>query len=63
MLVPLVIGSVLFVLFFIYEYFLAPERVLARLFPQQTPMLPSSLFDKQDTMVLAVVEFATGAGK
>lgn len=62
-LAPLVIGSVLFVLFFVYEYLLAPGRIFARIFPEQTPMIPSSLFQRRDTIVLAVVEFATGAGK
>lgn len=62
-LIPLIVGSVLFVLFFIYEYFLAPGRILARAFPQQAPMIPSSLFAKTDATVLVIVEFATGAGK
>lgn len=62
-LAPLVIGAVLFIIFFIYEYLLEPGRALARLFPQQTPMIPSSLFKNRDTIVLAIIEFATGAGK
>jgi hypothetical protein len=62
-LAPLVIGSVLFVLFFVYEYSLAPGGIIARMLPQQTAMIPSDVFEKKDTIVLAVVEFATGAGK
>ena len=62
-LIPLIVGSILFALFFVYEYFLAPGRILARAFPQQTPMIPSSLFEKQDAIVLVIVEFATGAGE
>lgn len=61
-LAPLIIGSVFFIAFFVYEYLLAPGRVLARLFPMQTAMVPSQLFHKRDMIVLAIVEFATGAG-
>ncbi|KAK2733967.1 hypothetical protein FQN57_001904 [Myotisia sp. PD_48] len=59
-LAPLVIGSIMFGLFFVYEYYLEPGRVLGRLFPQQTPMIPSSLLTK-DTVVLALLEGAAGA--
>ncbi|EER29299.1 Major Facilitator Superfamily protein [Coccidioides posadasii C735 delta SOWgp] len=60
-LAPLIIGSILFVLFFIYEYLLGPGRILARCFPSQTVMIPSELFRKRDMVVLAIIEFATGA--
>ncbi|WEW58276.1 hypothetical protein PRK78_003744 [Emydomyces testavorans] len=60
-LAPLIIGSILFILFFVYEYLLAPGRLLARSFPMQTAMIPSQLFQKRDMIVLAIVEFATGA--
>ncbi|PGH14237.1 hypothetical protein AJ79_03212 [Helicocarpus griseus UAMH5409] len=60
-LVPLISGSVLFVLFFVYEYYLEPGRVLARIFPKQTPMIPFPLFKKKDISLLAILEFATGA--
>lgn len=62
-LTPLVIGSILFVFFFVYEYLLEPERVFGRLLPQQTPMIPSDILKNRDTIVLAIIEFATGAGK
>ncbi|EEP81793.1 conserved hypothetical protein [Uncinocarpus reesii 1704] len=60
-LAPLIIGSILFILFFAYEYLLGPGRLLARSFPMQTAMVPSELFHKRDMIVLAIVEFATGA--
>ncbi|KAK2799138.1 hypothetical protein FQN51_007106 [Onygenales sp. PD_10] len=59
-LAPLIIGSVLFVIFFIYEYLLEPGRVLSRIFPRQTPMIPFSMFKRKDTSLLVILEFATG---
>ncbi|KAL2388443.1 hypothetical protein RJ035_003252 [Blastomyces gilchristii] len=60
-LVPLISGSILFSLFFVYEYYLEPGRVLSRVFPQQTPMVPFPMFKVKDTSLLAILEFATGA--
>ncbi|KAG5204580.1 tRNA synthetases class II (D, K and N) family protein [Trichophyton interdigitale] len=60
-LTPLVIGSILFVFFFVYEYLLEPGRVFGRLLPQQSPMIPSDIIKNRDTIVLAIIEFATGA--
>ncbi|ODH21702.1 hypothetical protein ACO22_05625 [Paracoccidioides brasiliensis] len=60
-LVPLVSGSIFFVLFFVYEFYLEPGRVLARIFPQQTPMIPFPMFKRKDTSLLAILDFATGA--
>ncbi|OAX79319.1 hypothetical protein ACJ72_06365 [Emergomyces africanus] len=60
-LVPLISGSIFFILFFVYEYHLEPGRVLARIFPQQTPMIPFALFKVKDTSLLAILTFATGA--
>ena len=61
-LAPLVVGIVCFILFFVYEYFLEPGRIFARIFPQQVAMLPYSMFARKDTIWLAIVQFSTGAG-
>ncbi|KAB8262034.1 major facilitator superfamily domain-containing protein [Aspergillus pseudonomiae] len=58
---PLVVGSACFVLFFVYEYFLEPGRIFARVFPKQVAMLPYSMFARRDTIWLAIVQFSTGA--
>ena len=60
-LVPLVVGSVLFVLFWVYEYFMEPERVLGRMFRNQVAMIPWKLFERRDTFSLIVINAATGA--
>ncbi|KAE8345326.1 hypothetical protein BDV24DRAFT_159680 [Aspergillus arachidicola] len=60
-LAPLVVGSICFVLFFVYEYFLEPGRIFARIFPKQVAMLPYSMFARRDTIWLAIVQFSTGA--
>ncbi|KAB8233663.1 putative MFS multidrug transporter [Aspergillus alliaceus] len=60
-LTPLIIGSICFVLFFIYEYFLEPGRIFARTFPKQVAMLPYGMFTRTDTIWLAIVQFSTGA--
>ncbi|KAE8362389.1 major facilitator superfamily domain-containing protein [Aspergillus caelatus] len=60
-LAPLVVGSVCFILFFVYEYFLEPGRIFARIFPKQVAMLPYSMFARKDTIWLAIVQFSTGA--
>jgi len=60
-LVPLVIGSILFLLFFIYEYLLEPGNWISRIFPKQVAMIPWTLFDRKDVISLAVINAATGA--
>lgn len=58
--VPLVVGGVLCVLFFVYEYLLGPGRFVARIFPQQVAMIPSILFRKKDTSLLMAINFSAG---
>ena len=60
-LAPLVVGSVLFVLFFVYEYLLEPGRVINRMFPRQVAMIPWKLFERKDVISLSVINAATGA--
>lgn len=58
--VPFVIGGILCILFFIYEYLLGPGRTVARLFPRQIAMIPSTLFRKKDTSLLMIMNFTAG---
>ncbi|KAH7388865.1 hypothetical protein BKA66DRAFT_414747 [Pyrenochaeta sp. MPI-SDFR-AT-0127] len=57
---PFVVGGVLCVAFFGYEYLLGPDRAVARMFPRQVPMIPSTLFRKKDTLLLMVINFSAG---
>jgi len=57
---PLVVGVVLCIAFFTYEYLLGPGRAVARLFPRQIPMIPSTLFRKKDTALLMIINFSAG---
>jgi hypothetical protein len=59
-LIPLITGSVLFLLFFVYEYLMSPGRILSRIFPSQSPMIPLSIFRTRDMGVLAYCNFSTG---
>ncbi|KKY15756.1 putative mfs multidrug transporter [Phaeomoniella chlamydospora] len=60
-LVPIVVGGILFMAFFIYEYLLEPGRYLNRLLPRQNAMIPFSLFIRKDLYLVAAIQFATGA--
>lgn len=62
-LVPIIVGGTLLPVFFLYEFLLSDGRILARLFPQQSPMLPLNLFSRKDTIVIAVIQFSAGAGE
>ncbi|KAF1970239.1 MFS general substrate transporter [Bimuria novae-zelandiae CBS 107.79] len=57
---PLVLGGLLVLTFFVHEYLLGAGRFTARLFPRQTPMIPSSLFRKKDTTLLLLINFSAG---
>ncbi|CAE7012267.1 hypothetical protein PTNB73_00820 [Pyrenophora teres f. teres] len=57
---PFVVGGILCIAFFVYEYLLGPGRAVARLFPQQRPMIPSTLFCRADASLLLVINFSTG---
>ncbi|PON21586.1 hypothetical protein TGAM01_v209617 [Trichoderma gamsii] len=62
-LVLIIVGGILLPVFFLYEFLLSDGRIVARLFPQQSPMLPLDLFSKKDTIVIAVIQFSAGAGE
>ncbi|OJZ92610.1 hypothetical protein ASPFODRAFT_177693 [Aspergillus luchuensis CBS 106.47] len=59
-LAPLIIGAICFIAFFVYEYLLEPGKFFARIFPRHVAMLPYSLFERRDTIWLAIVNFSTG---
>ncbi|KAK6343824.1 hypothetical protein TWF696_007483 [Orbilia brochopaga] len=59
-LVPLIVGSVLICLFFYYEHLMEPGNFMAKIFPNQTPMLPWSILKKRDIGVLSYLNFSTG---
>ena len=58
--VPLAVGGVLMVVFFVHEYLLAPGRFTTRIFPRQIAMIPSALFRKKDMSLTMVINFSTG---
>ncbi|KAL7894115.1 major facilitator superfamily domain-containing protein [Trichoderma sp. TUCIM 5745] len=60
-LVPIIVGGILLPVFFLYEFLLSDGRIIARLFPQQSPMLPLDLFSRKDTIVIAGIQFSAGA--
>ena len=59
----LIIGSVLFILFLVYESLLSDSTgFLARLLPHGTvPMIPSSILRSKDVSLVSLVTFGTGA--
>ncbi|GLB03768.1 hypothetical protein AtubIFM57258_009013 [Aspergillus tubingensis] len=59
-LAPLIIGAICFIAFFVYEYLLEPGKLFARIFPKHVAMVPYSLFERRDTIWLAIVNFSTG---
>jgi hypothetical protein len=59
-LVPLIIGCILFVSFCVYEYLMIPGHILSRLFPNQDPMIPLKLFRTRDMGLLTYLNFSAG---
>lgn len=59
-LVPLIIGGIMLLSFFVYEHLMVPGRALSRIFPSQEPMIPLSLFRTKDMGLLAYLNFSTG---
>lgn len=59
-LVTLILGAVLFILFWWCELLLEPGAFLSRHFPQQKAMIPWTVFENRDTFLLSVLN--TGAG-
>lgn len=59
---PLIIGSILIVLFVFYEYSMAPGRYMARKLPAQKATLPWNLMAQRNMALLFYINFATGFG-
>jgi hypothetical protein len=59
-LASLIVGAILCIGFFAYEYLLGPGRIVSRIFPNQIPMIPSPLFRKKDTALLMIINFSAG---
>ena len=59
-LAPLVIGCVLTLTWAGWEYLMAPNRMLARVFPTQRAMMPWALISQRDIGLLFIVNFAVG---
>lgn len=57
---PLVVGAVLTVGWFGYEYSMAPGRVMSRVFPRQRAMMPWHLLQNKEISILFLVNFSLG---
>lgn len=62
-LVPLIAGGGLLLIFPLYEYHMAPGRMLADLLPQQTAMIPFRILATRNVGLLCFINFCTGMGK
>lgn len=62
-LVPLIIGIGLLLIFPVYEYYMAPGKVLANIFPQQTAMIPFKVLATRNVGLLCFINFCTGLGE
>lgn len=60
--VPLVLGSLLFVCFVVWQYLMAPGRYLSRALPVQRPTLPWKLLAQRNMYLLFYINWATGMG-
>ncbi|EAQ83590.1 hypothetical protein CHGG_09994 [Chaetomium globosum CBS 148.51] len=60
-LVTLVVGAVLTVAWLVYEWAMVPGRVMSRVFPMQTAMMPWQLLMQKDVGLMMGINFANGA--
>jgi hypothetical protein len=58
---PLVIGSVLFVVFLVFERMLEPGKPVARMFPRVRAMVPWTIIKEKDVTLVCIIAAATGA--
>jgi MFS family permease len=61
-LAPLICGSVMFIFFLIWEYFMAPGHFLAQKFPYRRAMIPFKIFGTRNAGILTYLNFVTGMG-
>jgi MFS family permease len=59
-LVPLVIGTILTISWFIYEFSMSPPHLMSRIFPFQRAMIPWELLSQRDIGLLFFINFASG---
>jgi MFS family permease len=59
-LVPLVIGGVLSISWFFYEFSMSPPHLMSRVFPFQRAMIPWELLSQRDIGLLFFINFASG---
>jgi MFS family permease len=59
-LVPLVIGGILSISWFFYEFSMAPPHLISRIFPFQRAMIPWELLSQRDIGLLFFTNFASG---
>lgn len=57
---PLVIGAVLTLGWFVYEYSMVPGRTMSRVFPRQRAMMPWALFQNKEISILFLVNLCLG---
>lgn len=62
-LAPLIIGSILLVIFLIWEYLLLPGQALSIRIPHQRPMISLDLLWTRNAGLLMYINFITGMGK
>lgn len=62
-LIPLVLGGILFIIFWFWEYLMGPGKVISRMFNRQAPMIPLKLFKDRDICILTYLNFCTGTGE
>ena len=60
---PLIIGSVMLVLFLVWEYLLLPGHFLAEKFPHQQPTISLKLVWTRNAGLLMYINFITGMGE
>ncbi|KAJ5570990.1 hypothetical protein N7535_004650 [Penicillium sp. DV-2018c] len=61
-LVPMVVGAVLAIAWLVYESFMVPGSLMARLLPRQKAMMPWELLQQRDIGLLFVINFTVGIG-
>jgi hypothetical protein len=59
-LVPLVIGALITIAWFLYEFSMSPPRLMSRVFPIQRAMIPWELLSQRDIGLVFYINFASG---
>lgn len=59
-LAPIIIGGILAIAWIVYERYMAPGSVMARVFPRQKAMMPWELLKQRDIGLLFLINFSIG---